>query len=322
MTTAASALVIGEALVDVVRDTNGASFEAPGGSPLNVAVTLARLGVETSLITSLATDSRTDTIAAHLAHSGVTLIDGAKRLHRTSTATALMQPDGSARYEFDLAWDPTTAVGPPTRCVHAGSLGLFLPPGAGLVRRRLEELSGTTMISLDPNIRPSLLPDLRVVQRIFEQLLPLAQVVKLSDEDAACLYPGVADRDVVRRLLMAGPSLVAVTRGARGCLLASGDSEVHLPAVQTDVVDTIGAGDAFMGGLIHQILAHDLVADLLAGQCVRPPEMADLGAGAVRVAAITVSRRGADPPWLSEIQDSVAPQHIGSDPPLVGRQHG
>lgn len=296
------ALVIGEALVDIVRHANGDSFEAPGGSPLNVAVTLARLGVETSLLTALANDARTDSVVDHLVHSGVTLVDGARRLPRTSTATAVMRADGSARYEFDLAWDPTPCVGPPARVVHAGSLALFLQPGAALVRQRLEELSGSAMISLDPNIRPSLLPDLGVVRPMFEQLLPLAHVVKLSDEDAAWLYPGIAERDVVRRLLDAGPSLVAVTQGAHGCALASGGAEVSLAAVRTEVVDTIGAGDSFMGGLLWQILVSDLVDSLMAGQSLSSPDLAALGAAAADVAAVTVGRRGANPPWLSELE--------------------
>jgi fructokinase len=241
-----------------VRHANGESFEAPGGLQLNVAVSLGRLGVETSLLTALATDPRTDSIVGHLARSGVTLVDGAYRLARTSTATAVLHTDGSAGYEFDLAWDPSPHAGPTTRVVHAGSLALFIDPGEALVRQRLEERSGTAMISLDPNIRPTMLPDLDVVRRRFERLLPLANVVKLSDEDVTWLYPDVAERDAVRRLCDAGPSLVAVTHGAHGCTLVSGDAEVSLPAVRTEVVDTIGAGDSFMGGLLWQLLARDL----------------------------------------------------------------
>lgn len=294
-------LVIGEALVDIVRHPNGESFEAPGGSPLNVAVTLGRLGVETSLLTALADDARTDAIVDHAARSGVTLVDGARRLPHTSTATALLQSEGSAGYEFDLAWDPTREAGPPARIVHAGSLALFLEPGAALVRRRLEERSGTALISLDPNIRPTLLPDPDVVRRRFEQLLPVANVVKLSDEDAAWLYPGVAERQAIRRLLDAGPSLVALTQGGRGCLLASGDVEVQLPSVRTEVADTIGAGDSFMGGLLWQLLASNLDDRLMAGQSLDSEDLTALGAAAAEVAAVAVSRSGANPPWLSEL---------------------
>jgi fructokinase len=298
------ALVIGEALVDIVRHPSGRTFEAPGGSPLNVAVTLARLGVDTSLLTALANDPRTEAIVDHLSHSGVTLVDGARRLPRTSTATALVQTDGSAEYEFDLTWDPTPQAGPPARVVHAGSLALFLEPGEALVRRRLEERSGSALISLDPNIRPSMLPDLRVVRRTFEKLLPHANVVKLSDEDLAWLYPDMAGRDAVRRLLDAGPALVALTQGARGCTLASDDAEVDLPAVPTEVGDTIGAGDSFMGGLLWQILASDLVDGLMHGQSLSPDDLTALGAAAAGVAAVTVSRKGANPPWLSELVGS------------------
>ena len=295
-------LVVGEALVDIVQHANGDSVEAPGGSPLNVAVTLARLGVETTLLTALANDRRTDRIVEHLTGSGATLVDGARRLSRTPTATALVQADGSADYEFDLAWDPTPHAGPPARIVHAGSLALFLPPGEALVRQRLEERSGTAMISLDPNIRPTMLPDLRIVRRRFEQLLPLANVVKLSDEDLAWLYPELAERAAVRRLLDAGPALVAVTRGAHGCALASAAAEVRLPSVRTEVVDTIGAGDSFMGGLLWQLLVSDLTDGLVAGQSLGSRDLAALGAAAAGVAAVTVGRKGADPPWRSELE--------------------
>jgi len=296
-------LVIGEALVDVVRHAGGDSFEAPGGSPLNVAVALSRLGVDTSLLTALAIDARTDSIVDHLTRSGVALVEGARRLPRTSTATAVLRADGSAAYEFDLAWDPTPHVGPSARVVHAGSLALFLQPGEALVRQRLEERAGTAMISLDPNIRPTLLPDLQVVRRGFERLLRSANVVKLSNEDLAWLYPHVAERDAVRRLLDAGPSLVVVTRGAEGCALASGAAQVDVAAVPTDVVDTIGAGDSFMGGLLWQVLVSDLVDDLTGGRSLSPGDLADLGVAAARVAAITVSRSGADPPWLAELSE-------------------
>lgn len=299
-----SALVIGEALVDIVRHPNGDTFEAPGGSPLNVAVTLARLGVDTSLLTALSNDSRTDMVVDHAVRSGVRLVDGARRLPRTSSAAATLQANGAADYTFDLAWNPTPESGPPAQVVHAGSVALFLEPGASLVRRRLEERSGTAMISLDPNIRPALSPDLGLVRLRFEQLVPFANVVKLSDEDVASLYPDVTKRHAVRLLLDAGPTLVVLTQGARGCTLASGEMEVTLPAVRSEVVDTIGAGDSYMGGLLWQILKRDLVGGLKAGQSLNAEDLTALGAAAADVAAVTVSRAGANPPWLSELRQT------------------
>ncbi|WP_459983950.1 carbohydrate kinase family protein [Nocardioides sp. AN3] len=295
------ALVIGEALVDIVRDPEGVTLEAVGGSPLNVAVTLARLGVPTQLLTSLGDDHRADLIEDHLEQSGVELVPGARRLARTSTATATLQADGSAHYEFDLEWDPTPAQPRTATCTHAGSLGLFLEPGADLVRCRLEEAAHSSLVTLDPNIRPTLLADLGRTRVAFERLLPLAKVVKLSDEDAGWLYPGMPEREVVRHLLGAGPTVVAVTRGPQGCVMASGEFVVEVPAVRTDVVDTIGAGDSFMGALLHQLMVSGLTADVLAGETLWPEELDLLGRRAAQVAAVTVSRPGADPPWLADL---------------------
>ncbi len=294
-------LVIGESLVDIVETADGEVIETPGGSALNVAITLARLGVGTLLLTALGDDERADQIESHLAASGVTLVEGTRRLRRTSTAAARLQADGSAHYAFDVAWEPTTAAAPPARVVHAGSLALFLEPGAALVRRQLETVTDTALVTLDPNIRPTLLPARDAVLPGFEELLPLSHVVKLSDEDAAWLYPNLAERDVVRRLLDLGPSLVAITRGSSGCVLACRDSVVELSAAPTEVVDTIGAGDSFMGALIEQLLVRDLTQDLRVGRALWPEELAVIGGAAARVAAVTVGRRGADPPRLAEL---------------------
>jgi len=306
MTASPQALVIGEALVDIVRDRSGATVETPGGSPLNVAVTLARLGVRTTLLTALGDDDRADLICAHLDDSGVEVAAGARRLPRTSTATALLQADGSARYEFDLRWDPLADVAPAAAVTHAGSLALFLEPGAEVVRRRLEDAATSSLITLDPNVRPTLLPDPQRARTAFEQLLPLARLVKLSDEDAAWLYPGLTDREVTRRLLAGGPGVVALTRGAHGCVMASGDVAVEVPAVPTRVVDTIGAGDSFMGALIERLILSGLAAQVVAGESLGPEALGALGRSAANVAAVTVGRPGADPPWRSELATFVA----------------
>ncbi|GAA4742135.1 carbohydrate kinase [Nocardioides endophyticus] len=295
-------LVIGESLIDVVETRADGVFEAPGGSPLNVAITLARLGVETHLLTALGLDDRAARIEAHLDASGVTLVEGAHSLPRTSTATARMQEDGSARYEFDVAWSPAVTALPPVRVVHAGSLGLFVEPGAQLVRRHLETTAPSVLVTLDPNIRPSLLPEHATVLNGFEKVLPLAHVVKLSDEDADWLYPGLDERQLIRHLLDRGPVLVAVTRGADGCVLACRDAWIEVPAVPVEVVDTIGAGDSFMGALIHQLLLRGLAADLVSGQRLWPEELVAIGSAAADVAAVTVTRPGADPPCLAELR--------------------
>jgi fructokinase len=303
-------VVIGESLIDVVETATGDIVETPGGSPLNVAVTLGRLGVHTYLLSALGDDERADRIAAHLAESAVTLLPGARQLSRTSTASARMQADGSALYDFDVAWEPAETDLPPARAVHAGSLALFLQPGGDLVRGWLRRSAGA-LVTLDPNIRPSLLPDRDAVVDRFEDLLPLAHVVKLSDEDADWLYAGVDEPEVVQRLLDLGPTLVVLTRGARGCVLTCRDAALEVPVVPTAVVDTIGAGDSFMGALIHQILVRNLDERLSARRSLRPAELALLGGAAAGVAAVTVGRRGADPPRIADLV--LGPEGLGAE---------
>lgn len=307
-----SVLVVGEALVDIVVTPEGEVVEAPGGSPLNVAITLARLGVTTRLLTALGDDERAHRIEAHLEASGVALVDGERPLQRTSTATARMRPDGSATYEFDVVWELAYKA-PATPVLHAGSLALFREPGASVVRQLLDASTHTALVSLDPNIRPSLLPDHAQVLAQFETLLPMVHLVKLSDEDAAWLYPDLSERDVVRHLRRRGPALVVVTRGVRGCVLASGEAIVERPAVPTVVVDTIGAGDSFMGALIQQVLSLGLIGDLTRRRALWPEELAAIGDAAATVAALTVSRRGANPPWLPELSaahGNAASEHV------------
>jgi fructokinase len=294
-------VVVGEALVDVVVTADGTATEAPGGSPLNVAVTLSRLGVPTTLVTALGEDARGDRIVDHLAASGVGLADGARCLEATSSAVARLGTDGAATYDFDLHWELPDRPLPPAAVVHAGSLGLFLPPGADVVHAELERAAERSLVTLDPNARPTLVPDAAATRARFEEACRHAHVVKLSDEDAAWLYPGTSLEAVVDRLLGLGIRLVGVTRGAAGVRLASAAAAVEVEAPQVRVADTIGAGDSFMGALIQQLVVRDLAADVAHGRALASVELAEVGGFAAAVAAVTVSRQGADPPWLREL---------------------
>jgi fructokinase len=294
-------VVVGEALVDVVVSADGTVAEAPGGSPLNVAVTLSRLGVPTTLVTALGDDARGDRIAQHLSASGVALGDGARSLPATSSAVARLRADGAATYDFDLHWDLPDRPLPPATVVHSGSLGLFLPPGGEVVRGRLEEAAEHSLVTIDPNARPTLLSDAAATRTAFEQVCAHAHVVKLSDEDADWLYPGRPVDGLVAHLLGLGVRLVGITRGAAGVRLASAAGAADVAAPRVQVADTIGAGDSFMGALIQQLVTRDLAADLADGRALTTVELAAIGDFAASVAAVTVSRQGADPPWLAEL---------------------
>lgn len=275
-------LVIGEALVDVVRDGDTETRHA-GGSPMNIAYGLARLGVSTRLLTRIGRDADGDLIAAHLA--AVDLLPASLRDAPTSTAIATIGADGSASYEFDVNWD-LDEVTATADWVHVGSIATFLSPGADAVERFLEGFEGR--VSYDPNIRAALMP--ADARERFERIARLTNVLKLSDEDAQWLYPDTAD--VLDLLLALGPEVVAITRGGDGATIATASERFDVPAVRVTVKDTIGAGDSFMSALIASLI-EDKPLDAAA-------------ATAIAAAAITVSRAGAQPPTRAELEAAIS----------------
>ncbi|WP_286276251.1 PfkB family carbohydrate kinase [Naasia aerilata] len=292
-------LVLGEALVDVVREPDGTESRSPGGSPMNVAVALGRLGSQVQLRTALGTDADGDLVAEHLAASRVSLLE--PRRGRTSTATATIAADGSAEYEFDIHWEleerpPTTAT-----AVHAGSIALFLEPGASAVGQALQDGGG--FVSVDPNIRPAMMPSPQEARGRLEELVPVIDVLKISEEDSAWLFPEREPLDVAGRYSDAGVALVVVTRGARGSVLLSRAASVEVAAPRVEVVDTIGAGDSYMGALLFLLLRELRAGDGLSH--LTASDLTWLGTFSATAAALTVTRRGADPPTLDQLRGAL-----------------
>lgn len=297
-------LVVGESVADVVRPSHGPAVTHAGGSPANVAYGLARLGHAVTLVTELADDPDGHLIRSHLSAAGVDLRAGRPRSDRTPRATAVLDDAGSADYDFDVAWS-LRAVDLPaaSRHVHTGSLAVLLEPGATSVGDLLHSARHQATISLDPNLRPSLVDDRRAARERVESLARLADVVKASDEDLSWLYPGDDLGAVARHLVAGGSSLVVLTRGAAGARAFTEHLEVDVAAPSTVVVDTVGAGDSFMAAMLHALAELDLL-----GPAARS-RLAGLGEGVVahvletaaRAAAITVARSGAHPPTIDEL---------------------
>ena len=303
--------VIGEGLVDVVQRSSGIEAHV-GGSPLNVAVGLARLGHPVQFIGRYGRDAYGDSVAAHLRASSVMLPLAPDGLP-TSVATALVDDDGSATYTFDLAWElpglverlPFMLQG--STLLHTGSIATMLAPGAAEVLAAVERAHPASTISFDPNCRPSIITDADYARRQAEKFVSLSDIVKASDEDLAWLYPGVDPLESARRWLTLGgaegPAVVVVTRGATGPwgITAAGEAEFAAPRVE--VADTVGAGDSFMAALLSGVVDRGLDgaqnrADLRA----LPAEgLMALLAHASRAAAVTVSRAGANPPTRAEL---------------------
>ncbi|KQQ92306.1 ribokinase [Arthrobacter sp. Leaf141] len=298
-------VVVGEALVDIVT-TSAGTTEHPGGSPANVAYGLGRLGVPTGFLTCLGTDRHGALVAEHLVRAGVGILSGSPRTGPTSTAAATLAPDGSARYSFSIHWDlpawDSAALTAPPRVLHTGSIASFLAPGAESVRGLLEQAQGTSLVTYDPNIRPDLLGSHAATLAGFEDLVQLADVIKLSDEDAAWLYPRRDPADVAAELVRRGARLAVVTLGAEGALLATQVTTLRVPAVPSVVADTIGAGDSYMAALISGLLA-------VAPGELEPATVEGLGRMAAAAAAITVGRPGANPPTAAELAAALKVPH-------------
>ena len=288
-------IVVGEALIDVVHTSDGVT-EHPGGSPANVAYGLARLGVSTGFLTSIGTDDRGLAITSHLTGAGVHILPGSQSAAATSTATATLADDGSATYSFNLVWQLAPVA--PTylpKLLHAGSIASFLAPGAAGVKSLLQHCADLSTVTYDPNIRPELLGSHHEARTIFEDLVPLTDVVKLSDEDAAWLYPRRSPEEAARHIRGLGTDLVVVTRGPEGSFLLTADTEISVPSVESVVADTIGAGDAYMAALILGLLTR-------GGEGLAQPVLEQIARMASMAAAITVGRPGADLPSSVEVR--------------------
>jgi fructokinase len=300
-------LVVGESLVDIVVRSDGRRSEHPGGSPANVAVGLGRLGHPVMLATSLGDDERGKVVRAALERSHVQLAPDTIGPAPTSTATAWLDARGAARYDFDITWDPAgldmVPIGP---LVHTGSIAAYLGPGADAVEELVKRASATALVTFDPNIRPRLLDDRDAVEDRLTRLVASCGVVKVSDEDLDWLYPGIAPTAVARSWIALGAGLVVITAGARGSFAVHPAGEVHVASSTTPVIDTVGAGDSYMSGLIDAMVTTGLVesggADPAAG--VRGLSLSDLRSfmhHANVSAAITVGRAGAEPPTRDEL---------------------
>ena len=298
-------LVIGESLMDVVSSSSGID-EHVGGSPMNVSVGLARLGCPVQLLTRIGTDARGTVIADYLASAGVHLVPGSIVEGRTSTAMATLDESGSASYEFLIDWS-LGFVGelPDSSIVHTGSIAAFLEPGASQLETLLVAAAARhAIITIDPNIRPSIIGSKDDSLAVVKRLAALATVVKVSDEDALWLFGELTPDGVVDRLLAIGATLAIVTLGASGALLATARHRVRLPGRRVIVADTIGAGDSFMSAVVQRLSALLLsgvdAAAIVDGSALEESVLSDIGQFAVSCAAITVSRIGSNPPTMAE----------------------
>lgn len=309
-------LVCGEALYDVFveRETEtGFALDARiGGSAFNAAVGMARLGLPSALLTGVSDDPLGARLEAGLAASGASTAWLRRKALRTTLALVALGPDGGARYSFygDDAADRavTEADLPALDGVSALLFGCIAivaePTGSSfltLAARAAAAGEGRPLVTLDPNIRATVEPDMARWRDRVDAFSAHADLIKISDEDLAAIAPDATMREAAARWLAQGVSLVVVTQGGDGATAFGAFGDVSVPAPRTRVVDTVGAGDSFLAGL---------VASLHEQGCAAPAALAALGEAEARaaiafaadVAARTCARRGADPPLRAELR--------------------
>jgi fructokinase len=303
------ALVIGEALIDIVEREGILTGEHVGGSPLNVAVGLARLGRGVDFLTHIGNDPRGRRIVDYVKHSGVQLVSGSMTAERTPTALARLDADGSAQYVFDIDWQltGTPEVAPPL-VAHTGSIATVLEPGCRATAALLDAYHPSATVTFDPNVRPALIEDADIARGRIDRWIERCDVVKASDEDMRWIDPNHSPEQIARMWLGLGPSIVTVTMGENGAFAMCAAGTVRVPALRVNVVDTVGAGDAFMAGLIDALWSLGLLG------AERRPQLARIGVDALTAvvqtaalsSALTVARAGADLPDRAAIEQASA----------------
>ena len=298
-------LVIGEALIDVVHALDGDVTEHVGGSPLNVAVGLARLGHTAVLATHLGNDARGERIRDLLTDEGVDVTMSSFDLESTSTAQATLGEDGAAEYEFAIEWPPVTGIPHDAEHLHTGSIGASLDPGAASVLDALKAARSAATTSFDPNVRPSLMKSPEDERVRVEEFFHHIDVVKSSDEDAQWIYPNRSLREIAHGWAELGPRLVVITRGGDGAFVVVGNGEeLEFAGHSVEVTDTVGAGDSFMSGLISGLLDAGLLGGAEARSRLEMAQADDVRPAlerALLTSATTVTRAGSNPPHRHEV---------------------
>jgi fructokinase len=299
-------VVAGEALLDLVV-TDGPVLPSPGGGPYNTARALGRLGASVGFLGRLSDDHFGSMLTNVLAESGVSLHYTSRGPEPSALAIAHRSADGEADYSFylggtTLAYASFPTPGPDVRALCVGSLALALEPSASALEALVESERDNRIVVIDPNVRTEAMTEHDGYRARFDRCCRAAHIVKLSASDATWLLPGLGPEEVATRLLDLGAELIVVTLGAEGAIAKTQRAASRVPAQRVDVVDTIGAGDAFGAGLL---VALEQRGALLPGNlaALTDSDLEHVLRFASAVAALTCARSGAETPTLSEVAD-------------------
>jgi fructokinase len=293
-----------EALIDLIVDPAGHVDPRLGGAGFNATRAVARLGQPAAYLGRLSGDRFGQLIRANLDEHGVRIAVEAPSAAPTTLALVDLDPAGVPSYHFYLDGTSAAAVGPSeavlpegTTAVHVGSLCLVMEPVGTSIERMVASTPGGVIVMLDPNCRPSAIASRQAYLDRIDHILHRADIVKVSTEDLAYLFPGQDAADAATQLLERGPACVVVTDGGAPVRAFAGGQQIRADVPAAPVVDTVGAGDAFGGAFLSWWIGNGLGrADLADPEPVRQATQA-----AIRAAVLTTTRRGAEPPWAYEL---------------------
>ena len=307
-------LSCGDSLFDLFVEADSAQPEkvslngGPGGSPMNVALGLARLGNASYFLSPISNDLYAKRLREFLRGNNVDLSLCPHTDRNTTLAIIEKNPDGSAEYVFYLEGAADTGLleselpnplPDNIEVVHFGSYSTVIEPTASALKQLAKQAHGKALISYDPNLRLSIQPSLKVWKATFEHYITKANVVKASDEDIAGLFGVDGDDAFVEACLRAGAELVFITRGPDGgSAFSKNGSEEHSQGYKVEVVDTVGAGDTFQAYLLHY-LAQSTVDSSIAS--IADIDLATCLDKALKAASITCTRHGADLPYIGDL---------------------
>ena len=303
----------GEALIDMIPsvDPEGGQVFRPhaGGAVFNTAIALGRLGIDSRFLSGISTDMFVQTLLDELHNSNV-ITDLVMRSDRPTTLAFVGLENGQASYVF---YDENTAgrmlfpdnlprIPRTAKAMFFGGISLINEPAADFYLALALRESKKRVIVADPNIRANFVTDEKRYRARLDRLMACVDILKVSDEDLDWLVPGpLTQIEKATALQEKGPALVVLTRGSGGaCALFGFDMKIEVPVQKVEVADTVGAGDTFNAGVLASLSESGLL-DRAGIAAIGKADLTGALEFGARVAAITVSRPGANPPWLSEV---------------------
>jgi fructokinase len=298
-------VVAGESLVDLLVRADGSVRAVPGGGPYNTARALARLGSTVAFAGCLSDDRFGRMLRSQLERDGVALDLAIGTDAPTTLAVAEIEGDGTARYRFYLTGTSASGLLPghlaglpaETTVLHIGTLGLVMEPIGSTIEHLVGSVDDGVVVFADPNYRPSAIADAPAYRNRLDRLMPRIDVLKVSVDDLSWLRPGADPLSAVAAMVGVGPAAALVTDGDARVRIVTRSTTVELPVPSVNVVDTVGAGDAFGAGFVAAWTSAGYGRSALGD----PDKVVAAARYAITVGTMTATRHGADPPTRDEV---------------------